>query len=554
MIDCPQCRQPLSNNARFCHHCGLSLSNDRNTLPHDPATVPTVIAPTLADDPLLGRALDSKYQIIARIGAGGMGSVYRARRVHIGDEVAVKVLLQSFVKNTAAIERFRREARAAAMLHHPNVVTIHDYGESSEADAPAYIVMELVAGRSLRDMLEGERRLSVQRAVELMRGICAGVGAAHRNHIVHRDIKPDNIIVQPPHSEEEPESVKVLDFGIAKLRDMAGTAALTQTGAVIGTPYYMSPEQCKAEHLDSRSDVYSLGAMMYEMLAGSPPFTAATATGIVAKHLTETPPPLPVSLRISSAIEAVIMRALAKDPQARQSDAAEFSRELQSAMLAPAEARIPPSTRQAAASELNNPSPAREKSEIPLPQPARKSSRAGLIAIVAAIFIIGILGVVIGLRLNRADEDTNKNTASSNVNQSTTQATNRGSQSATVLQPQTPPDVTALPTANANRPAMDATEGDVTDSPDDARSRAEAKILAGERLSASDIEGLSQVELRLLRNTVYARHGRVFAKPEVRRYFSSRSWYTPRPDYSDSDLTAADQANIRLILDAEKNR
>jgi hypothetical protein len=107
---------------------------------------------------------------------------------------------------------------------------------------------------------------------------------------------------------------------------------------------------------------------------------------------------------------------------------------------------------------------------------------------------------------------------------------------------------------NANRPATNATEGDITDSPDDARSRAEAKILAGQRVSASDMEGLSQVELRLLRNTVYARHGRIFAKPEVRRYFSSRSWYTPRPDYSDSDLTAADQANIRLILDAEKNK
>ncbi len=406
MINCPHCRQPLSDDARFCNRCGASISSDKNTVPHDPATLPTIVAPPSADDPLLGRALDSKYQIIARIGAGGMGSVYRARRLHIGDEVAVKVLLQSFVNNTAALERFRREARAAAMLHHPNVVTIHDYGESREAQAPAFIVMEMVAGLSLRDLLEREGRLPVQRAIALMRGICAGVGAAHRNHIVHRDIKPDNIIVQPPHSEGEEETVKVLDFGIAKLRDMASNAALTQTGMVIGTPYYMSPEQCKAAPLDSRSDVYSLGAMMYEMLAGSPPFTAETPTGIVAKHLTEPPPPLPSALSIPSAIEAVIMRALAKDPQARQSDATEMAREMQAAMAHTSQAAAPQQTREAFAQPF-----------APVYAPAK--SRAGLVAsiiIVASLAVIGGSAGAWWLISKNHTAQVNSNTFQANAN------------------------------------------------------------------------------------------------------------------------------------------
>lgn len=145
-----------------------------------------------------------------------MGAVYRARRVHIGDEVAVKVLHGSFVADADAVERFRREARAAAMLRHPNVVTIHDFGEARGSAAPAYIVMELAEGASLRALLRSEGRLGPARAVALMGDICAGVGAAHRRQIVHRDLKPDNIIVLPPDVEGERETAKVVDFGIAK--------------------------------------------------------------------------------------------------------------------------------------------------------------------------------------------------------------------------------------------------------------------------------------------------------------------------------------------------
>ncbi|HEY7544362.1 MAG TPA: protein kinase [Blastocatellia bacterium] len=560
MIECPHCRQPLADNARFCHHCGASLSRD--TAPHNASTAPAVVD-TNAIDPLLGHTLEGKYKIISRLGAGGMGSVYRAQRVHIGDEVAVKVLLQEFVRNPAALERFRREARAAAMLQHPNIVTIHDYGETTEASAPAFIVMELVRGTSLRDIIDSEKRIAPRRSVALMKSICAGVGAAHRNEIVHRDIKPDNIIVLP-HDEDEGERVKVLDFGIAKLRDMVGTAALTQTGTVIGTPYYMSPEQCKAEHLDARSDVYSLGAMMYEMLAGGPPFTAMTATGIVAKHLTQPPPPLPPELKIPADLEAVIMRALSKDPKDRQADATEFSRELQSAMLEQtAQSRMPvattpvattlAATRQADVSELRP--PMREEAREQFMQ-TQKSSRAGLIAIisVAAVVVLAVAAGLVWMK-SRSTESENKNAtiASSNNNQSPPQ-TPKGT---LTVEPASPPVVVPLPApqSNANANTQTApTDSTESEAGPEAMSRAESKILAGQRLTSADLEGLSQLELRRLRNTVYARHGRIFERPEMRRYFSTRSWYSPRPDYTDAELTAADQANVQLILQTEKTR
>ena len=326
---CPQCQESMKDDARFCSNCGLSFSSFNTPTEHAaahnlPETLPDI-------DPLVGQALDGKYELLARLGEGGMGVVYRARRVHIGDEVAVKVLLRKFVADSGLVERFRREARAAAQLRHPNVVAIYDYGEAGENDAPAYIVMELVEGASLRQLLRREGCLSPERAVSLMRDICAGVGAAHRRQIFHRDLKPDNIIVLPPDEDRERETVKVVDFGIAKLRDAAGAPTLTETGMVMGTPHYMSPEQCRGDQLDSRSDVYSLGAMLYEMLADKPPFTASSLMGVLTKHITEAPPPLPTDASAPPALAALIMRALAKDPDARPADAAELSRELRAA-------------------------------------------------------------------------------------------------------------------------------------------------------------------------------------------------------------------------------
>lgn len=324
---CPACECFLNKEAMFCAVCGLPLSLPGSAHPYYEnryqASLPTV---RLFDvDPLIGHVIDGKYELAAKLGQGGMSVVYRARRVHIGDDVAVKILLGKFVKDDAALARFRREARAAAMLRHPNVITIHDFGETDDEQAPAYIVMEFVRGTPLRDLLKSENRFPVERALRLMRGICAGVSAAHRQGVVHRDLKPENILVVAPDDDFEFESVRVVDFGLAKLLADAETGP---AGTVVGTPYYMSPEQGMGEPLDTRSDVYSLGAMFYEMLSGTRPFDAETVSGVINRHLYEPPLPLPAALGIPRRVSTAIMQALAKDPDERPQTAGDLARSM----------------------------------------------------------------------------------------------------------------------------------------------------------------------------------------------------------------------------------
>lgn len=307
--------------------------NLRSTIKNSPETIARISDPYLDQqpDPRVGLILDSKYELLERLGQGGMGAVYRARRLHIGDEVAVKLLSHDVTRERQAIERFRREARAAALIRHPNVVSIHDFNDDSPVGdrSEAYIVMELVKGESLRRLLEREGRLAPQRAVKLMLEICAGVGVAHRQGLLHRDLKPDNIIVSTPANEGEDETAKVVDFGLAKVRDEV--SPLTQSGTLMGTLYYMSPEQCRGDELDARTDVYSLGAMLYEMLSGGPPFRASNLTGLISKHLHEAPPTLDHSLGIPPALSGICFRALAKPRDQRQADAIALGKELQAA-------------------------------------------------------------------------------------------------------------------------------------------------------------------------------------------------------------------------------
>jgi len=326
---CPPCELFLNKEAMFCSECGSPLTlPGSGTHPyyesHFYSSLPTVRLKN--PDPLIGHTIDGKYQLVARLGEGGMSVVYRARRVHIGDDVAVKILTDKYVKDDAALARFRREARAAAMLRHPNVITIHDFGETDDDHAPAFIVMEFIKGTPLRELLRSEDHFSVERGVRLMRGICAGVGAAHRQGVVHRDLKPENILVVAPDDDFEVESVRVVDFGLAKLLADAGAAS---SGSIVGTPFYMSPEQCLGEPLDARSDVYSLGAMFYEMLSGKKPFEAETVSGVINRHLYEPPPPLPPALGIPRRVSIGIMHALAKDPDDRPQNATDLARQMQ---------------------------------------------------------------------------------------------------------------------------------------------------------------------------------------------------------------------------------
>ncbi|HEY2962241.1 MAG TPA: protein kinase [Pyrinomonadaceae bacterium] len=324
---CPECEVFLDPDAMFCAGCGLPLILPGSGKSHPyyentfQGSLPTVRLYDL--DPLIGHTIEGKYELVSKLGEGGMSVVYRARRAHIGDDVAVKILLRKFVKDDAALARFRHEARAAAMLRHQNVITIHDFGETNDDHTPAYIVMEFVRGTPLRELLKNEGHFSVERGLRLMRGICAGVGAAHRQGVIHRDLKPDNILVAAPDDDFEFESVRVVDFGLAKLLVDAGAGS---AGAVVGTPFYMSPEQGMGEPLDTRSDVYSLGAMFYEMLSGKRPFEAETVSGVINRHLYEPPPPFSPSLAIPRRVSTAIMQALAKDPDARPQTAGDLAR------------------------------------------------------------------------------------------------------------------------------------------------------------------------------------------------------------------------------------
>jgi serine/threonine-protein kinase len=283
----------------------------------------------VSPDPLFGLVLDEKYRLDARLGEGGMGTVYRAAHLLIDRPVAVKLLHPRFVEDEAAQQRFRREARAAGRLQHPNAVTVTDFG--STADGYVYLVMELLEGRTLRDVLSTEAPLAPGHAVELMSQIAAAVEAAHEAGVIHRDLKPGNIFVVQ--RKGSPPVLKVLDFGIAKLAaestDESDSKNLTQTGVMIGTPRYMSPEQCDGERLTPASDVYSLGIILYEMLTGATPFNGPTPLAVALQHSSKPPrPPRELMPSIPAEFEQVVLHALAKSPAERPGDAGAFRREL----------------------------------------------------------------------------------------------------------------------------------------------------------------------------------------------------------------------------------
>lgn len=280
-----------------------------------------------ATDPFVGRTLDEKYLVEEQLGAGGMGAVYRARHLSMDRPVAIKFLQQRFLEDEAARVRFQTEARAAVKLRHPNAVSVTDFGHTSEGDV--YIVMELLEGRTLREILSREAPLETARAISIMLQASDAVAAAHEAGIIHRDLKPANILVTQ--SADQPAVVKVLDFGIATFStdDDEDATALAQSNSVIGTPRYMSPEQHNGNDVTAAADVYSLGVILYEMLTGMVPFSGSTPAEIAEKHANNPPHrPREVVAAIPEDIEHDVLHALEKQPADRPANAGEFRREL----------------------------------------------------------------------------------------------------------------------------------------------------------------------------------------------------------------------------------
>src|ERR1700751_2732606 len=268
-------------------------------------------------DTLIDSVFYGRYRIIRNLGAGGMADVYLAEDQELGRRVAIKILNDRHAADDSFIERFRREAKNAAGLSHPNIVSIYDRGE---AEGTYYIAMEYLDGRSLKELIVGRGPAPVNVALEYTRQMLAALRFAHRHGIVHRDIKPHNVLV------DGEGRVKVTDFGIAR----AGTSQMTETGSIVGAAQYLSPEQARGGEVDPRSDLYSLGVVLYELLTGNTPFDGETPVEIAMKRVSSTPKP-PSKLRpdIPRELDMVVLRALAKNPDDRYQSADEMEGDLE---------------------------------------------------------------------------------------------------------------------------------------------------------------------------------------------------------------------------------
>ncbi len=308
---------------KICPKCSASFENIWSSCPYDGLELQTQ-----NKDPLIGKVFADQYEIISVLGTGGMSVVYKARHNLMDRIVAIKLLHGQ--ADHMAVERFKQEAKAASSLNHPNIISVYDFGM---VGTQAYLVMDCIDGTNLNDVLEHEKNLPPGRAVPIFRQTCEGLEHAHKKGIVHRDLKPSNICLVI--GEDKVEHVKIVDFGIAKLLPQQGKQQiqLTQTGEIFGSPMYMSPEQCLAQPLDVRSDIYSLGCLMYESLTGIPPLLGETAYDTMTMHVNTMPAEfakVAPHLQINKSIEALVFRCLEKKPEERYQTVSEVLADLPS--------------------------------------------------------------------------------------------------------------------------------------------------------------------------------------------------------------------------------
>src|SRR5918994_3560452 len=310
MKECPKCRVCFADDVAFCPDDGAATN------------------PSIAGEPIL----DGRYNLERRLGQGGMGIVYKGRHIYLKTQHAIKIILPDLVGNDPMLTtRFRQEALAAAAIRHQNIIAVTDFGVVR--GTMPFLVMEFVKGSSLQEILADEKIMSPTRALEFISAIGAGVAAAHRQNIVHRDLKPLNIMAQT--DIPIAEGLKILDFGLAKIKsgELLGSFVQAKTSGMMGSPFYMAPEQWSDEEPDARADIYSLGIILYQMLAGDVPFKGTAIPSIMRKHLTLPPPSFQsIGVQIDPAIEAVVRHALEKDVAARTPSVGEFLIELRNAV------------------------------------------------------------------------------------------------------------------------------------------------------------------------------------------------------------------------------
>jgi serine/threonine-protein kinase len=336
---CPACRVDYGGGEVFCPVDATRLVT----------TSQMTVNPLNPDDPLIGTVLAGKYVVKRRIGEGGMGLVYEGIHRDIDKQVAIKVLRDDLSRRPEVVARFRREARSASRIGHEHIVDISDFGETTRG--ASYFIMEFLDGEDLGNVLGREGTVDAERACKIVLQCCRALSATHDKGIVHRDIKPENIFLTTRDGRND--FVKIVDFGIAKMSDVETDGApgrkLTKTGMIFGTPEYMSPEQAAGKELDHRVDVYALGIILYECLAGRVPFEGDTFMGVLTQHLFAEVPPigeLNSNAKPSRELELVIRKSLAKDPDDRYQDTNELAEAIECALdgrLSRATVRTPPS-------------------------------------------------------------------------------------------------------------------------------------------------------------------------------------------------------------------
>lgn len=305
---------------RACITCGREFDWDTTVCPDDN----TPLTALGEEDQLVGTTLADRYEILEVIGGGGMGLVYKARHKLMNRIVAIKMLHKHMISSKDTLKRFQLEAQAASCLSLPNILTVYDFGLTNEGQP--YMVMDYLEGTSLADVLEAEHHVVPERAVSIFIQACAGLAHAHQKGVLHRDIKPSNIMLV--NFGDQADFVKIVDFGIAKLLNQ-GVGELTKTGEVYGSPSYMSPEQCRGKETDARSDIYSMGCVMYRTLSGRPLFSGDDIIELLFKQVSEPPAPFDADLNIPSELESVIFKALAKDAGDRYQTMGEFKEALE---------------------------------------------------------------------------------------------------------------------------------------------------------------------------------------------------------------------------------
>jgi serine/threonine-protein kinase len=379
MSVCAECHKEFADTSRFCPYCGSVATGGGQ----------------VAADPYIGKSVAGKFMVEKLLGQGGMGKVYLAHNMVLDQKVVLKVLHREYAEDPDTVKRFQHEGRAASRLRHPNVIQVLDFGAMD--DGTLFMAMEYLPGCDLASIIQKEFPLGDRRIVRIGSQILHALTEAHAQNIIHRDLKPENVMIEQRRGETD--FVKVLDFGIAKITD--AKTKLTAAGLVCGTPEYMSPEQAKGADLDPRSDLYSVGVILYQMVTGLLPFESDTPVGFLMKHLTDTPMPpsqKQPEVEVPPELEALIMKALSKSPADRFANA----EEMREALLACAPDAMTP-MRTASAPSIPAPAtPAKPTAKAPPPAPkasapmgepaeappAKSGGKSGIIAAAAVVLVI----------------------------------------------------------------------------------------------------------------------------------------------------------------------